>query len=76
MFKKGLQINSKNFYFKGIAPLGLILCGGEICPPPYDFYEKKFFAQFLLHTQSNTQNRVTHQKPGLYFEKQKKWRPF
>ena len=44
--------------------------GGHICPP-YDFQEKKFFAQFLLHTQTTTQNRVTHQKPGLYLEKQK-----
>ena len=31
----------------------------------------KIFAQFLLHTQTTTQNRVTHEKLGLYLEKQK-----
>ena len=45
--------------------------GGGIYAPPMISRKKKFFAQFLLHTQTTTQNRVTHQKPGLYLEKQK-----
>ena len=44
---------------------------GAYMPPPMISRKKKFFAQFLLHTQTTTQNRVTHQKPGLYLEQQK-----
>ena len=55
-----------NPFLRGIKS-NLFYAGGwgDICPPIIS-REKKFFAQFLLHTQTNTQNRVTHQKPGLY----------
>ena len=49
----------------------LFYAGGGIYAPPMISRKKKFFAQFLLHTQTTIQNRVTHQKPGLYLEKQK-----
>ena len=45
--------------------------GGGIYAPPMISRKKKFFAQFLLHTQTTTQNRVTLQKPGPYLQKQK-----
>ena len=49
----------------------IFYAGGGIYAPPMISRKKKFFAQFLLNTQTTTQNRVTHQKPGLYLEKQK-----
>ena len=39
----------------------------SICPPLIS-------AEFLLHTKTTTQNRLTHKKPDLYLKK--KWRPF
>ena len=43
--------------------------GRHICPPMIS-REKKFFAQFLLHTKTTTQNRVTHKKTDPYLKKQ------
>ena len=61
---------SLNPILRGIKS-NLFYAGGGIYAPPMISRKKKFFAQFLLHTQTTTQNRVTHQKPGLYLEKQK-----
>ena len=48
----------------------LFYTGGGIYAPPM-ISRKLFFTQFLLHTQTATQNRVTHKKIGLYLKNKK-----
>ena len=44
--------------------------------PLWFLKKKSFFAQFLLHTQTTTHNRVTHKKNRSLPQKTKKWVPF
>ena len=68
----GVKINQFNPILRGIK--SNLYKGGQgrvAYMPPLWFLGKKVFCPIPFAHSNNYQNRVTHQKPGLYLEKQK-----